>query len=49
MQILNLPISEILDYFVQGLKSSLFEQAMEQASRTFEDAAHLAEHASVAQ
>ena len=35
--------------FLQGLKPSLFEQVMEKAPKTFEDATHLAEHASMAQ
>ena len=49
MQIPNLHDSEILDCFVRRLKLSLPEQAMEQAPKTFEDAAFLEEHASVVQ
>ena len=49
MQILNLHNSEMLDRFVQGLKLSLLERLMEQAPKTFEDAACIAECASLAQ
>ena len=49
MLIQNLHDSEMLDHFVQGLKPSLFEQVIEQAPETFEDAAHFTERASLAQ
>ena len=49
MQIPNLYDLEMLDCFVGGLKLSLFERVMEQAPKTFEDAAYLKEHDSLAQ
>ena len=47
MQIPNLHDSKMLDCFMQGLKLSLFECIMDQASKIFEDANHLAERASM--
>ena len=49
MKILNLHDSEMLDYFVQGLKLFLFEQVIKQAIKIFEDAANLAKCSSLAQ
>ena len=49
MRIPNLHDLEMLDRFVQGLKPSLFERVMEQATKTFEDATRLSEHASLVQ
>ena len=49
MQILNLHNLEILDHFARGLKLSLFERVMEQAPKTFDNAARFAEHGGLEQ
>ena len=48
MRIPNLHDSEMLDCFVWGMNPSLFERVMEQAPKTFKDAAYLMERANLA-
>ena len=49
MRVLNLHDLEMLGCFVQGSKPSLFKQVIEQAPKTFEDAAYLEERAILVQ
>ena len=49
IRIPNLRDSEILDYFVEGFKLSLFKRVMEKAPKTFEGATRLAQCTGLAQ
>ena len=49
MRIPILHDSQVLDYFMRGLKPSPFERIMQQTPKNFEEDAHLIEHTSLAQ